>query len=242
MSISPQFEPALTDPSATQRLAVLRSTDRVRSAAPRPWNTTGYIRLARVGDTAVGLVALVGGFLAANLGRVPAGMEEFLGTRLTIRNLLLLVSFMVIWRLLCSRAGLYDPARIRRLSSEVLRVALVCGIGTAAAMVFPLISRTGAFSPLAVLYFGAVAGAGLLVLRGVLRTVTATGAPAIHEVLIVGSGPRAWNAYRDLESDPRVTCRLLGFVDIDDRLASEEIRRHWAGPLSELESILMRRE
>jgi exopolysaccharide biosynthesis polyprenyl glycosylphosphotransferase len=149
---------------------------------------------------------------------------------------------MVIWRFLCSWVGLYDPVRIRRLSSEVLRVALVCGIGTAAAMVFPLISRTGAFSPLAVMYFGVVAAAGLLLLRGVLRTVTSTGTPALHEILIVGSGPRAWNAYRDLESDPRVTCRLLGFVDVDDRLASEEVRRHWAGPLSELESILMRRE
>jgi exopolysaccharide biosynthesis polyprenyl glycosylphosphotransferase len=189
-----------------------------------------------------GLLALVGGFLAANLGRMPAGLDEFLEMRLTIRNLLLLVTFLLIWRFLCGWVGLYDPARIRRLSSEVLRVALVCGIGTAAAMVFPLISRTGAFSPLAVVYFGVVAAAGLLLLRGVLRTVTSTGTPALHEILIVGSGPRAWNAYRDLESDPRVTCRLLGFVDVDDRLASEEVRRHWAGPLSELESILMRRE
>ena len=241
MSISPQVEPALTDPSAAQPLAP-RSTSRVRTAERSPQSPTGYIGLARVGDTVAGLLALLGGFLAANLGRMPAGMEEFLEMRLTIRNLLLLVSFLVLWRFLCSWVGLYDPARIRRLSSEVLRVALVCGIGTAAAMVFPLISRTGAFSPLAVLYFGAVAVAGLLLLRGVLRTVTATGTPALHEILIVGSGPRAWNAYRDLESDPRVTCRLLGFVDVDDRLASEEVRRHWAGPLSELESILMRRE
>ncbi len=242
MSISPQVEPALTDPLATQPLAPLRSAGRVPTVDRRPRSTLGYIGLARVGDTVGGLLALLGGFLAANLGRMPAGMEEFLEMRLTIRNLLLLVCFMLIWRLLCSWVGLYDPMRIRRLSSEVLRVALVCGIGAAAAMVFPLISRSGAFSPLAVVYFGAVAGAGLLLLRGVLRTVTATGAPAIHEVLIVGSGPRAWNAYQDLESDPHVSCRLLGFVDVDDRLASEKVRQHWAGPLSELESILMRRE
>ena len=202
---------------------------------------TGYTRLVRVGDTVLGLAALVGGFLAANLGRTPAGVEEFLEMRLTVRNLLLLGSFMVVWRLLCGWVGLYDPARTRRRSSELARVALVCGIGTAAAMTFPLISRSGAFSPLAVLYFGIAAAGGLLLLRAVLRAVTDTAGPTVREVLIVGSGPRAWKAYQDLQADPQLSSRLLGFVDVDDNLASADVRRLWAGSLSDLESILMRR-
>jgi exopolysaccharide biosynthesis polyprenyl glycosylphosphotransferase len=203
---------------------------------------TSYVRLVRIGDTLLGLVALVGGFLAANLGRMPAGAGEFLEMRLTVRNLLLLGAFMVVWRVLCAWAGLYDPVRIRRRSSEVARVALVCGIGGAAAMTFPVISRTGAFSPLAVLYFGAAAAGGLLLLRAALRTVTDTAGSAVREVLIVGSGPRAWKAHQDLQADPHVSSRLLGFVDVDDSVASAEVRRLWAGSLGELESILMRRE
>src|SRR5687768_17068824 len=90
VSISPQVEPALTDPSVMQPLASPGSSSRARTAERRPPGTMGYIGLAQVGDTMAGLLALVGGFLAANLGRMPAGMEEFLEMRLTIRNLLLL--------------------------------------------------------------------------------------------------------------------------------------------------------
>jgi exopolysaccharide biosynthesis polyprenyl glycosylphosphotransferase len=235
MTISPQVEPVVTGPGASPRQAPSRPG---AAAGERG----GYIRLVRLGDTVVGLAALVGGFLAANLGRMPLGADEFLGMRLTVRNLLLLGAFMVVWRLVCGWAGLYDPSRIRRRTSEFARVTLVCGIGTAAAMTFPLISKTGAFSPLAVLYFGASAAGGLLLLRAVLRTVTDTARPDVHEVLIIGSGPRAWKAYQDLQADPHVMPRLLGFMDVDDSLASAEVRRYWAGSLADLESILMRQE
>ena len=227
-------------PSAARDQSHSRSESMARERGRREANS--YIRLVRIGDTVLGLAALVGSFLAANLGRMPAGAEEFLEMRLTVRNLLLLGAFMVVWRVLCGWAGLYDPARIRQRSSELARVALVCGVGTAAAMTFPLISRTGAFSPLAVLYFGAAAAGGLLLLRAVLRTVTDTATSAVREVLIVGSGPRAWKAYQDLQADPHVLSRLLGFVDVDDSLAPADVRRLWAGSLSELESILMGRE
>jgi exopolysaccharide biosynthesis polyprenyl glycosylphosphotransferase len=189
----------------------------------------------------IGLVALLGGFLAANLGRMPAGLQEFLGFRLTVRNLLLIGAFALAWHLLCERAGLYDPRQVRSLSKEVRRVLLVCAAGTAAAMIFPLISRTGAFSPSAVLYFGAAAGTGLIVLRLVLRTVTATGGPGVRDILIVGSGRRAREAALALHGDGEAPHRLLGFVDTHDHSASEEIRRLWAGSIADLEAILMRR-
>ena len=240
MTISPQVEPTVPAPSVAW--AGSHSGTRAMARERGRQEANSYVRLVRTGDTVLGLVALVGGFLAANLGRMPAGVEEFLEMRLTIRNLLLLGAFMVVWRALCGWAGLYDPAQIRQRSSELARVALVCGVGTAAAMTFPLISRSGAFSPLAVLYFGAAAAGGLVLLRTVLRAVTDTAAPTVREVLIVGSGPRAWKAYQELQADPHVFSRLLGFVDVDDSLASAEVRRYWAGPLSELESILMRRE
>jgi exopolysaccharide biosynthesis polyprenyl glycosylphosphotransferase len=240
VTISPQVKPVVTGQGAAPQPAHARSGSSAGAVGRR--ETSSYIRLVRVGDTVLGLAALVGGFLAANLGRMPAGADEFLEMRLTVRNLLLLVAFLVLWRVLCGWAGLYDPARIRRRRSELARVALVCSIGTAAAMTFPLISLTGAFSPLAVLYFGITATCGLLLLRVLLRTVTDTAGSAVREVLIVGSGPRAWKAYQNLQADPHVISRLLGFVDVDDNLAPPEVRRHWAGSLSDLEYILMRQE
>jgi exopolysaccharide biosynthesis polyprenyl glycosylphosphotransferase len=183
----------------------------------------------------------MGAFLAANLGRMPAGIQEFLELRLTLRNLLLLGAFAVIWRFIGELAGLYDTRRIRHFSTEVRRVVLVCLAGTVTALTFHLISRTGAFTLGAVLTFGAAACAGLLLLRLVLRTVTATGAPAVRDILIIGSGPRAWRAYLDLQEDPHGPPRLLGFVDVDDRWSTDEVRALWAGSLANLETILMHR-
>jgi exopolysaccharide biosynthesis polyprenyl glycosylphosphotransferase len=238
MAVIPQVE------RPRPRLPTAASLPKSHDHAPierHPARRTEYVRLVRAGDMAVGLIALLGGFLAANLGRMPAGLQEFLEMRLTVRNLLLIGTFALAWHFLGQRAGLYDPRRIRGLSLEIWRVALVCAAGMAAAMIFPLISRTGAFSPSAVLYFGAVAGTGLVLLRLVLRTITATGAPDVREILIVGSGPRARRAYLELHRDQEGSHRFLGFVDTHDHSASEEIRRLWAGSLPDLETILMGR-
>jgi exopolysaccharide biosynthesis polyprenyl glycosylphosphotransferase len=213
----------------------------VRGAARAAGRAAGYSALARNGDAIVGLLALGGGYLAANLGRMPAGLEEFLGVRLTVRSLILLVVFMLGWRLLCERAGLYNRRRIPPFSWEARRVLAVCLVAAAGAMTLPIISRTGAFSPLAVLYFGMAALGGLLLWRGVLRTLSASGTPDVREILIVGSGPRAWSAYLELHRDPEIRHQFIGFVDSDDRSASEEVRRHWAGSLADLEQVLMRR-
>jgi exopolysaccharide biosynthesis polyprenyl glycosylphosphotransferase len=239
VSVTPSIERATrTDTSAGASLLRL-----IRERASRRHEPTrgSYVRLVRLGDTTLALVALMGAFLAANLGRMPAGVQEFLELRLTLRNLLLLAAFGAAWRLLCELAGLYDTRLIRQMSEEVRRVMSVCLAGTAAALTFHLISRTGAFTLTAVLSFGAAACAGLLLLRLVLRTLTATGAPAIRDILIVGSGPRAWRAYLDLQGDPHGPHQMLGFVDVDDRSLSDEIRGLWAGSLANLESILMHR-
>ncbi len=240
MSVTPGIElpPLAGDAQPTASVGLHPSRPQVASSDPQ---RTRYVRIVMLGDAAIGVAALLGGFIGANLGRMPVGLDEFLELRLTVRNLLLLAAFIVIWRLLCERVGLYDARQLRRFSREALRVAVVCALGMLAAMVFPLISRSGAFSPTAVLYFGAVAGAGLLSLRVVLRAVTGTGAPEVREILIVGVGPRAQRAYLELQADPHNSHLSIGFVDHQDAAGSHDTRRHWVGSLSELESILMRR-
>ena len=239
VSVTSKLERATSsDPSASVSLLPFA---RPRASERHEPTWAGYVRLARIGDTTLAVAALMGAFLFANLGRMPAGMQEFLEIRLTLRNLLLLGGFALSWRILCELVGLYDPRKIRRLSAEVRRVVLVCLAGTATALTFPVISRTGAFTLSAVLSFGAAACAGLLLLRLILRTVTATGAPAVRDILIVGSGPRAWRAYLDLQGDPHGPHQFLGFVDLDDGSSTDEVRALWAGSLANLERILMHR-
>src|SRR3954471_22067148 len=60
-----------------------------------------FLRMARIGDTAIAVVVLLGGFLASNIDRMPTGIQGFLEMRLTIKNLLLVVGFGAAWRLIC---------------------------------------------------------------------------------------------------------------------------------------------
>ncbi len=45
-------------------------------SAPEQFPEKRYFRIARVADTAIGVVALIGGFLAATSDRMPAGLQD----------------------------------------------------------------------------------------------------------------------------------------------------------------------
>src|SRR3954452_19736856 len=52
-----------------------------------------YLHLCRISDTVTALCTLVGLFVFDNLGRLPSGLQEFLGARLSVKNYLLVVVF-----------------------------------------------------------------------------------------------------------------------------------------------------
>ena len=95
-----------------------------QSASARPHRRTSgsaqdpsvdlYLQFCRVSDTATALLTLFGLFLVDNLGRLPTGLDEFLGARLSVKNLLLVLAFGAWWHLSCRWGGLYDWGRIRQ--------------------------------------------------------------------------------------------------------------------------------
>lgn len=205
-------------------------------AAPTP-----YTRLVRAADTAVALLALLGAFVVANLDRMPGGLAAFLELRFTVKNFLLLVGFTVAWRAVLHRLGLYDRVVFRDRRRETVRVLGAAALGTVVALIFPVISKTGAFSVQAVLYFGGATAGGMLLARWVLRSLVQTSAPSVRHVIIVGSGRRALTVYEELAGNPCENCRILGFVDGDAQLVAPELRDRFLGRLPELEALLMRR-
>lgn len=191
-------------------------------------------------DTAIGVVALIGGFLIATGDRMPAGLQGFLEMRLTIRNLLLVLGYMAMWRLICVLFGLYDERRTRNPRVEALRVMGAVTAASAVALIFPLISVTRAFSQLAVLLFWIGSTASMLLLRAGLRALLSVPSSQARDVLIVGSGPRALSLYYGLNGLDTNGCRVLGFVDSSDGEVAPEVRSRLLGDLAGLEQILMR--
>jgi exopolysaccharide biosynthesis polyprenyl glycosylphosphotransferase len=189
-------------------------------------------------DTAIGVIALLGGFIAATADRMPTGLQEFLAIRLTVRNILLVLGYAVVWRLICVLFGLYNEGRTRNRRAESLRVVGAVTSASAVALIFPLISVTHAFGLVLYLWLGSAAS--MFLLRAGLRVLLTARRHKTQVVLVVGSGPRALSLYYRLGGALPNGRRVLGFVDSSDAEMAPEVRSRLLGDLASLEHILMR--
>ena len=210
------------------------------SAAGTP-NRRLYITLCQITDTAVALVGLVAALIVTNLGHMPTGLQGFLAVRITLEKLLLVGGFLLVWRSSFGIAGLYDWTRIITRSQELSSAIAATTVGSSFTLIFALHSASGAFGLGTALYFWLAATALVLLLRSMLRTL-AFGSPTSgrRDVIIVGSGPRAFSLYRQLSGDRGIGYNVLGFVDSNEAISNEEIGHRLLGRLDQLEAILMR--
>jgi exopolysaccharide biosynthesis polyprenyl glycosylphosphotransferase len=198
----------------------------------------------RIVDGLLSVSILAGVVIAGNLDhdRMPRGLQEFLSIRLTIKNVLLLTAFGLIWPAVLSACGLYSRARLRSGSGEWPRLVLASAIGCLLAMVFPLTSKSGAVRPEHTLLFAAAVLLVTAALRGSVRTAQrASRGTRQQRVVIVGSGPLAARLYRERLSDPLENINVVGFVDSQPKVALTGMGVAYLGAVSDLEDILMHR-
>jgi len=202
-----------------------------------------YIRLCRASDLVVAVGALVGAFIVANIGHMAGGLADFLAIRLTVKTLLLLAFFCVLWRLIFVACGLYQWEHIRAARSESWRIAAACSLAAAVALVFPLTTVSGAFEYQTVLNFWAWTLIAVPVSRlGMLLVATRTNLDDVREVVIVGRGPRAVRLWQQVQQSPDIGYRVVGFVDAPDEVSCpQEVQDLTLGTLDEFESILVGR-
>jgi exopolysaccharide biosynthesis polyprenyl glycosylphosphotransferase len=172
-----------------------------------------YLQLCRVTDTVIAVSVLLGMFVIDNLGRLPRGIDDFLGARLTVKNVLLVLVFAGAWHLSCQVSGVYDWANVKSRTSEAVRACIAATGGTLIALIFPLSSVSGSFRLEALPPFWAFVTALMLVARGVLRSSTVARVNRAHSVLIVGTGPRAQALHRHITTGSAHEWNIIGFVD-----------------------------
>ena len=224
------------DGLALDRLPRALSPPRIRTDVRAPW--------WRIVDAFLAVSILTGVVIAGNLdaGRRPNGLEEFLALRITVKNVLLLAAFGLVWPAVLSVCGLYSPARLRSGSHDWPRLLLASAIGVIVAMVFPLISKSGAFRPEHVLVFGTAVLISTAALRGTVRAVQrARQGSRRRQIVIVGSGPLAARMYRELQTDPLRANEIVGFVDSEPHAALRDSGAVHLGLEEDLERILMSR-
>ncbi|HEX3233713.1 MAG TPA: sugar transferase [Gemmatimonadales bacterium] len=208
MTLSPPLRPRLSVPTP-ERVRAPSSAEH-QNAAVRL-----YLKLCRSYDTVIALGALIGLFVIDNLGRLPTGLDDFLGARLTVKNCLLAVIFANSWYLSCRWAGLYDWVHVKSRKSEALRVFGATSLGTLIAVIFPLTSKSGAFHIDLLLPFLALGTGLMLAWRAVLRSTTGSLGRTSRTLLIVGAGPRGQELRTLIKSEGNGEVNFLGFVDSD---------------------------
>ncbi len=210
-----------------------------RPLLPGPRHATVPVQVWATLDTVVALGVLVAALVLPNVGVLAGGIEAFLALRITVKNLLLLIGFVMAWPLLFHACGLYGNRAKYTWNEEVVQVFKACVIGSLWALAFALTSESGSFGLGAVAYFcGGTIGATLLA-RGAVRALTQAMVPNERKVIIVGSGPRALRLHEHLKSGEH-GCEVLGFVDTDVQPALTAHGWLPMGGLEELERILMR--
>jgi len=185
----------------------------------------------------IGLAALVVAFLITNLGRMPQGFGEFLALRLTVKNLVLLAAFALIWRRICTASGLYQWKVVRRRRDEAIRILMATGVGGAVALIFAAISVTGAFQVVTVLSWVVGTAAAILLVRRFLHGLMTVDADTRRSVLILGIGPRALQLARELSE--KSGDRIVGFVDAQPP-AGNAVGDLYLGDLQDLENVVLK--
>ena len=192
------------------------------------------------GLLAVAILSAV--IISDNLRQMPQGLEEFLAVRLSIKNVLLLSGFGLVWPGILSLCGLYAPDQLARGRGDWPRLVVAGAIGCVLAMIFPLTSKSGAARPEHALFFFLAVVPATAILRGTVRAARRAGRRTRQRhIILVGSGPLAARMHAELRSDP-LHALVIGFVDSEPHaaLATADGPVHLGG-VNDLERILMHR-
>jgi len=230
------------------RLASLRSSP---VQAPRESSGVHVLNKTYLGklywtiDVVVAVSVLSAVLLITNFYRIPGGVDEFLSMRVTVKNLLLLSIFSVLWLVTCNFFGLYDQRLLSTRRNEIIRIIKACSLGSVVALIFPLMSISGAFRFHAVGYLWLLMIPTMISTRLLIRVLTVHVAPyrnQLRHLIIVGSGPLAFRLYQEFCDKRCAGYKFLGFVDSENHHPVPlEVHHQTLGTLDQLENILMSR-
>lgn len=204
----------------------------------------------RVFDAFCAFVLLITVFAISNADRMPGRPEDFLSARITVKNVLLLVLFLVAWNTAFATAGLHRSPSRQPLKRQALLVVHACTVGALTLPLFAFSSGTGAFQLWMIGAFWIVAvvveTSGRSVITLIARDLSRRAAARIN-LLLVGSGRRALELFEAVGSRRISEYHVLGFVDspaTDDSQPTHEVApevsERTLGTLDELETIVAR--
>jgi exopolysaccharide biosynthesis polyprenyl glycosylphosphotransferase len=216
-----------------------------RSASVRhaPLQTSASQLLTRsykIADVLIAILCIPSAFIIMNLSTMPEDATGFLALRVSVKNVLLIALFALLWSGVCHGFGLYKKQR--RNAEAIMRATAASISGGLFILLFMMTSRAGLFGLSAVFLAWFLAISATVAVRLLLNPLQPT-TPRKHprQVLLVGSGARALKLYRRLNQRSGADYQVIGFVDSTNATTSTEIKNQLLGNISQLEEILVAR-
>jgi exopolysaccharide biosynthesis polyprenyl glycosylphosphotransferase len=196
--------------------------------------------LYKIADVLIAVLCVPSAFIFINFSTLPDDATGFLALRVSIKNLLLITLFALLWSGVCHAFGLYRTQK--RNPETIMRAAAASICGGLFILLFMMTSRAGLFGLDAVFLAWCLAVASTIAVRLLLNALGAPTTLSNHprQVLIVGSGARALRLYRQLNGRSAADYQVIGFVDSTGlSSSSKEIQNKLLGDLAQLEEILV---
>jgi exopolysaccharide biosynthesis polyprenyl glycosylphosphotransferase len=191
-------------------------------------------------DAFVAVATLIAAFVLMSVSQHQVmGFAEFLKVRISVKNVLLISVLAYCWVALFRSFGLYDVRRLMTWEEEMLRIVAACLLGSLVALIFPFTSVSHAFRFNTTMLFFVGVTVSTFVVRRMGHMLTERGTTGgVRTLVIIGSGPRAQRAYREMCLCDRPQYACMGFVDSEPvPMNGTPIRM--LGGIADLEALLV---
>ncbi|MHB1022390.1 MAG: sugar transferase [Acidobacteriaceae bacterium] len=169
-------------------------------------------------------------------------LANFVSMRISVKNLVVEILCLVLWRILLGVAGLYNQRLIGSFSAFFWMVPM--GVTLCSLVTLPLLFLRNSEHAIAapILLFWCAATTFILAGRALLFTYDRHVRPnfrSVRNVVIVGTGLRARAVALELKSHPDWDYKITGFIDSYQQTDIEDIAP-LLGNFKDLENVLMR--
>ena len=155
-------------------------------------------------------------------------LSQFLSTRLELRNFIIFLFFLFLWRRTFDLSGLYKPSRFSKRRLELINVIKASTFGSIVLyFIAVLLNITLITLPyLATFWFISTSMIILsrIIFRFVIQKLRLSGQDQ-HQMLIVGTNQRAIRFAKKVQSRPDLGYNIIGFVEKSDWIASKEFNQ-----------------
>jgi exopolysaccharide biosynthesis polyprenyl glycosylphosphotransferase len=166
-------------------------------------------------------------------------LAEFFELRVKLGNLILFVSFLVIWHILFSVFGLYGSKRLASRWDEVWDALRATSTGTMVIAVFGLTFRIWVVNRIFLALFWVMTTSLVILSRMAIRGALAYArrhGRNTRNMLIIGTNPRALELVKRIHEKPELGYRILGCAD-EDWSGIEEFKKEGIPLVSDLNDL-----